>query len=306
MPHGIPAFDRPLGSLDFRVRRTGTADGTPFAAVGRRARAVGTGIGGIDTLWTGDLRAARSLHLEDASAREVLETPLGVERRLEVGGVGIVERVVVHPDAPVAWVEWVREPTGTGDDGTGLELELSWRAGLDGPRPSGRGADTARTASPDAASAWEREDRGIVTGRDAPGVRAWFVFSAPPMELTADPAHGDREALAVRARVPVPESGLRLAVVGVGPDDDADRLLRIAGRTRVAVRGREGRANRLRLNCPKLIRFHELTQDEFFCTEAAALAGVEFENTSETEDLVCLRYFGPEVNPEAPAMGAYK
>ncbi|NBV80098.1 MAG: hypothetical protein EBR62_09630, partial [Verrucomicrobia bacterium] len=25
-----------------------------------------------------------------------------------------------------------------------------------------------------------------------------------------------------------------------------------------------------------------------------------------TEPLVCLRYFGPEVNPDAPAMGAYK
>jgi hypothetical protein len=33
---------------------------------------------------------------------------------------------------------------------------------------------------------------------------------------------------------------------------------------------------------------------------------VTFENTSETEPLVTLRYFGPEVNPEAPAMGAYR
>ncbi|MDB6076681.1 MAG: hypothetical protein JWO82_428 [Akkermansiaceae bacterium] len=68
----------------------------------------------------------------------------------------------------------------------------------------------------------------------------------------------------------------------------------------------EGHANKLRLNCPKLIRFHDLTQDEFFATEAAAKAGVVFENTSETEDLVCLRYFGPEVNPDAPALGAWK
>ena len=30
------------------------------------------------------------------------------------------------------------------------------------------------------------------------------------------------------------------------------------------------------------------------------------ENTSETEPLVTLRYFGPEVNPTAPAMGAYR
>jgi hypothetical protein len=31
-----------------------------------------------------------------------------------------------------------------------------------------------------------------------------------------------------------------------------------------------------------------------------------FENTSETEPLVRLRNFGPEVNPDAPAMGAYR
>ena len=57
---------------------------------------------------------------------------------------------------------------------------------------------------------------------------------------------------------------------------------------------------------PKLIRFNEVTEDEYFCTEDGAKAGVTFENTSETEPLVCLRYFGPEVNPDAPAMGAYR
>jgi len=65
----------------------------------------------------------------------------------------------------------------------------------------------------------------------------------------------------------------------------------------------EGRLNRLRLNCPKLIRFHDLTEDEVFVTESAARAGVAFENTSATEPLVVLRYFGPEVNPDAPDIG---
>lgn len=73
----------------------------------------------------------------------------------------------------------------------------------------------------------------------------------------------------------------------------------------IVVQGK-GRMNNLNLDCPKLIRFHELTEDEVFCTEAAAKAGVTFENTSETEPLVTLRYFGPEVNPEAPELGAYK
>jgi hypothetical protein len=73
----------------------------------------------------------------------------------------------------------------------------------------------------------------------------------------------------------------------------------------ITVQGK-GRMNQLHLDCPKLIRFHELTEDEVFCTEAAAQAGVTFENTSEVEPLVVLRYFGPEVNPDAPAMGAHR
>jgi hypothetical protein len=67
-----------------------------------------------------------------------------------------------------------------------------------------------------------------------------------------------------------------------------------------------GKINGLPLNSPKLIRFTELTEDEYFCTEDGAKAGVTFENTSETEPLVTLRYFGPEVNPDAPKMGAYR
>ena len=73
----------------------------------------------------------------------------------------------------------------------------------------------------------------------------------------------------------------------------------------IVVQGK-GRMNHLTLDCPKLIRFHELTEDEVFCTEEAAKAGVVFENTSAVEPLVVLRYFGPEVNPEAPEVGAYK
>jgi hypothetical protein len=67
-----------------------------------------------------------------------------------------------------------------------------------------------------------------------------------------------------------------------------------------------GKMNKLALDCPKLIRFTELTEDEVFCTEPAAKAGVTFENTSTVEELVVLRYFGPEVNPDAPEVGAYK
>jgi hypothetical protein len=67
------------------------------------------------------------------------------------------------------------------------------------------------------------------------------------------------------------------------------------------VQGR-GRMNRLTLNSPKMIRFGELTEDEVFCSEPAAKSGVVFENRSETEDLVVLRYFGPDANPDAPEL----
>jgi hypothetical protein len=73
----------------------------------------------------------------------------------------------------------------------------------------------------------------------------------------------------------------------------------------ICVQGK-GKINGLPLNSPNLIRFGQLTDDEIFATESAAKAGVEFENLSETDPLVVLRYFGPEVNPDAPEMGAYR
>ena len=71
------------------------------------------------------------------------------------------------------------------------------------------------------------------------------------------------------------------------------------------VQGR-GKMNNLILDAPNLIRFVELTDDEVFCSEPAARGGVTFENTSEVEDLVLLRYFGPGANPEAPGIGREK
>ena len=68
----------------------------------------------------------------------------------------------------------------------------------------------------------------------------------------------------------------------------------------------KGKMNNLTLDCPKLIRFHELTEDEVFCTESAARSGVAFENTSRVEPLVVLRYFGPDANPEAPQQGDHQ
>ena len=50
---------------------------------------------------------------------------------------------------------------------------------------------------------------------------------------------------------------------------------------------------------PTLIRFGQLTADEYFVSERAAVTGVPLTNLSETEPLVMLKHFGPE-NPETP------
>ncbi len=72
----------------------------------------------------------------------------------------------------------------------------------------------------------------------------------------------------------------------------------------VAVQG-VGKIGKHNLQTPAMIGFKELTEDEYFVTHDAARAGVVFENTG-AEPLVTLRYFGPDTNPDAPAVGDYK
>lgn len=72
----------------------------------------------------------------------------------------------------------------------------------------------------------------------------------------------------------------------------------------IAVQG-SGWIGRHRLQTPAMIRFGELTDDEYFVTHDAARQGVIFENTG-SEALVTLRYFGPDTNPQAPNVGDHK
>jgi hypothetical protein len=72
----------------------------------------------------------------------------------------------------------------------------------------------------------------------------------------------------------------------------------------ITVQG-SGRIGKLALQTPAMIRFGELTEDECFVSHEAARAGVVYEN-SGSEPLVTLRYYGPDTNPQAPAVGAHK
>ena len=72
----------------------------------------------------------------------------------------------------------------------------------------------------------------------------------------------------------------------------------------IAVQG-TGKIGKRALQTPAMIRFGELTEDEYFVTADAAKSGVTLENTG-SEPLVTLRYFGPDVNPQAPNVGDHK
>jgi len=63
----------------------------------------------------------------------------------------------------------------------------------------------------------------------------------------------------------------------------------------ILLQGR-GKINSWDLETPTLIRYGELTNDEFFVTENAAKKGVTITNTSKTEPIVMLKHFAE--NPE--------
>jgi hypothetical protein len=58
-----------------------------------------------------------------------------------------------------------------------------------------------------------------------------------------------------------------------------------------------GRLGQWYIETPALIRYGQLTNDEFFVTEDAAQAGVTITNCSQTDPIVLLKHFGPD-NPD--------
>jgi hypothetical protein len=55
------------------------------------------------------------------------------------------------------------------------------------------------------------------------------------------------------------------------------------------------------VSAPTMIRFGQLTEDEFFVTANAAKEGVRIENPSDSDPLVILKHFGPG-NPDAESL----
>jgi len=51
------------------------------------------------------------------------------------------------------------------------------------------------------------------------------------------------------------------------------------------------------IETPSLIRFGQLTHDEYFVSEQAAQEGITISNPSQTDPIVMLKHFGPGINP---------
>ena len=51
------------------------------------------------------------------------------------------------------------------------------------------------------------------------------------------------------------------------------------------------------IETPALIRYGQLTHDEYFVSESAAKEGITLSNPSQTDPIVMLKHFGPGVNP---------
>jgi hypothetical protein len=62
-----------------------------------------------------------------------------------------------------------------------------------------------------------------------------------------------------------------------------------------------GRIAKQSISAPSMIRFGDMTEDEFFVTAAAAEAGVLVENLSTSDPLVMLKHFAPG-NPDAQSL----
>jgi hypothetical protein len=138
-----------------------------------------------------------------------------------------------------------------------------------------------------------------------------YILSMLDWEKNVDPEFGKHNKvfpLPVRDEGAMAEEGYREVWVTYGrPWYSAKELTVMPGRS-VVIRDAAAYGMILTQGCgqvgvheaetPTLIRFGQMTRDEFFVTRAAAEAGVRITNRSGWEPLVMLKHFGPG-NPDA-------
>jgi hypothetical protein len=137
-----------------------------------------------------------------------------------------------------------------------------------------------------------------------------YLIEVLDWEANVDPNFAASHFMAprpVRPRAQMETEGyLENWITYKSPDYSAKELTVLPGKTvtikdggaygMILLQG-HGRMGAWDIDCPAIIRFGQLTMDEFFVTEQAAHQGVVISNHSRTDPLVMLKHFGPQ-NPD--------
>jgi hypothetical protein len=238
----LPPLDRPLGDLDFPLRRTATPDDDRrYTLLGAGARVDGDTTAGPEVA-IGGIRALCRLHVRGARPRSGVVTPLGAERRLAVDGAPVTERAVVPRTGPFAFLEW-----SAGGD---LGLALAWSVETGGP------------------ARWQADGRGL--GIRTAGAGLLFAFSEPAEWRVREA--GDRLEVGAAVRVPA-RGGVRLAIAEVGGQGPPPAALRRMSRAHLAGSARLAEARRVREEGLR-VRTGDPAMDEALAWDAMAAAGL--------------------------------
>lgn len=225
LSEALPSLDAELPDPGPTLVRRGTGAGdATFVAGARAVVTIAAGTRGRHTVRIHPLLVAEDFGLDGAEVRDVAITPIHVERRLDLSGVEVVERVFVPREHPAAVFEW-RAPAGA-------TLEVSWRAGFAGASsPAGgegaaahaeaatndRGAAHGNaSARENSALVWSREGRALWLAGGGSSDAAVFVLSREPESWDVEPV-GDDGAAGLRVRLGLrlgPGESVRMAVVG--------------------------------------------------------------------------------------------
>ena len=141
-----------------------------------------------------------------------------------------------------------------------------------------------------------------------------YLISLLDWEQNVDPHFGDNHFLAPRPAQPAGAAGrdgyIDEWIVYGSEWFSAKRLTVLPGRTvtvkdpaaygMICIQG-YGRFGAHAISSPAMIRFGQMTEDEFFVTVGAAQQGVTITNLSATEPLVMLKHFNPG-HPDMPSL----
>jgi hypothetical protein len=121
-------------------------------------------------------------------------------------------------------------------------------------------------------------------------------FFLPPIEIKNDAPEKYREKWVVYGKVEGNEvfSAKELTVYS-----GKKITIKDTGAYGTIVLQGHGRLNNIDIESPTMIRYGDLTRDEFFVPYPTATSGVTVENTG-CEPLVILKFFGPDCNPDMP------